>query len=147
MTATTTTLSTPSTTRDSRGLWTRLAAFAGGALLGITATMVIANDDESATSTVSSDASFRSASAAEANSYVEGLENRAVTQSALDVHQSADAADHWAVNVSASDVHPSADAAERWADTNPYLLPGAYAHGFSYSSNPGECGRLVNTVC
>jgi hypothetical protein len=123
--------------------------FAGGALLGITATMVIANDDESATSTVSSDASFRSASAAEANSYVDGLENRAVTQSALDVHQSADAAERWSVSVSASDVHPSADAAERWAeDTNPYLLPGAYAHGFNYSNmQPGECGRVVNTIC
>ena len=148
MTATTTTLSTPSTTRDSRGLWTRLAAFAGGALLGITATMVIVNDDESATSTVSSDASFRSASAAEAGDYVAGLESRAVSQSAADVHPSADAAEHWAVSVSASDVHPSADAAERWAtDTNPYLLPGAYAHGFSFSSDPGVCSRLPHSVC
>src|SRR5262245_62039236 len=131
---TATTLSTPTTTHDSRGLWTRLAMFAGGALLGITATAVIANDNDSpASTTVSTDASFRSASAAEADSYVTGLESRAVSPSAADVHVSADAAEHWA---SAS-------------DTNPYLLPGAYAHGFSYGSNmqPGDCGRVVNTIC
>jgi hypothetical protein len=147
MTATTTTLSAPTTTRDGRALWTRLALMAGGALLGITATMVITNDDDSPARTVSTDGSFRSAAAAEAGRYVEGLESRAVSQSAADVHPSADAAEHWSVSVSASDVHPSADASEQWADTNPYLLPGAYAHGFSYSSNPGVCGRLPHSVC
>jgi hypothetical protein len=35
--------------------------------------------------------------------------------------------------VSAADIHPSADAAEQWAATDPYLRPGAYAHGFSYA--------------
>jgi hypothetical protein len=114
MTATTTTLSTPSTTHNGRGVWTRLALMAGGALLGITATMVIANDDDSPARTVSTDASFRSASAAEADRYVEGLESRAVS-------------------VSAADVHPSADASEHWAEAN--------------SGEPGECGRLLHSVC
>lgn len=77
MTATTSTLSGPSTARRGPALWAGLAFLLGGAVMGATATMVIDTNDSPARSATSVDASFRSASAAEAERYVESLESNA----------------------------------------------------------------------
>ena len=77
MTATATTLSSPSTVQGHPALWSRIALMVGGAVLGVTATLVISDgDDAPARSATTVDAQFRDASAAEAGAYVEGLEAR-----------------------------------------------------------------------
>ncbi len=129
MTATTSILSAPSTAHGRPALWTRLALFAGGALMGVAGTLVISDDDAPArsVSTVEAEAQFRDASAAEASRYVEALEDASV--------------------VVPAGAHPSADAAERWATAESTVEPGAYAHGFDYSDEPGTCTLVTRNPC
>lgn len=127
MTATTSILSAPSTAHGRPALWTRLALFAGGALMGVAGTLIISDDDAPAVSASTAEAQFRDASAAEASRYVESLEG--------------------ARTVVPVEVHRSADAAERWANADPIAQPGAYAHGFDYSDQPGTCTLVTSTPC
>jgi hypothetical protein len=127
MTATTSTLSGPHTARRVPALWAGLALFVGG-LLGASATAIVNDSDSSPSQSVATvEGSFRSASAAEAERYVESLENRAsvagVTEHgyayahgssfgpATSSRMSADAAEHRALATESS-ASMSADAAE-----------------------------------
>jgi hypothetical protein len=81
MTATTSTLSGPRSANRVPAFWAALALFVGGAI-GASATALVNDSDTSngnASSEVSTsaDASFRSASASEAERYVDSLESRA----------------------------------------------------------------------
>lgn len=136
MTATATTLSSPSTIQGRPVVWSRLALMLGGAVLGVTATLVISDGDDAPARSATTSAQFQDASAAQAERYVDGLEARAVSASAADVHPSADAAEQWAVSVSAADVHPSADAAEQWASVEA-----------SDSVDPGTCTLITREPC
>jgi hypothetical protein len=128
MTATTSILSAPSTAHSRPALWTALALFAGGALMGVAGTLIISDDDAPAVSaSTAAEAQFRDASAAEASRYVESLEDASI--------------------VVPVEVHPSADAAERWATAESTVQPGAYAHGFDYSDQPGTCTLVTRTPC
>ena len=131
MTATTATIPAPSMSRSHNpALWSRLAMLLGGAAIGVTATLIISDTDEAPARTVSSEAQFRDASAAEQGRYVDSLESVS-TPAPVEVHTSADAAEHWAV------AGASGAAVE----------PGTYAHGYDYSAEPGDCDRLLPTPC
>jgi hypothetical protein len=127
MTATTSILSAPSTAHGRPAIWTALALFAGGALLGVAGTVVISDDDAPAVSASTAEAQFRAASAAEASRYVEGLEAASV--------------------VVPVEVHRSADAAEHWATAEATVEPGTYAHGYDYSDQPGTCPLVTRNPC
>ena len=141
MTATTATIPAPSVTRGHHpAIWSRLALMLAGAALGVTATVIIADDNDSPASTGSADAQFRDASAAEAGRYVDSLESVSAAVP-VGVQPSINAVEH--SSVAPVEVQPSINAVEHTA----LVEAGTYAHGYDYSSEPGVCTRVTREPC
>lgn len=98
MTATTTSPASIPTDRR-HALWGRLGFMLAGAVIGITAMLVITDGDD--------------APAATARNAAEARDPGAAGSSGASI--SADAAERWSLGPAVSELHPSADAAERWA--------------------------------
>ena len=159
MTATTSTLSGLHTARRGPALWAGLALFVGG-VIGASAATVVVNDSDNPSAEVSTsvDASFRSASAAEAERYVESLESRAgsigVTEHGYayahgasfapqSSHVSADAAEHRAQSEASvvGRAHPSPAAIEHRAEAQ------AQAQAEAQTSSLDSCHGATHGVC
>lgn len=158
MTATTSTLSGPRTARRGPALWAGLALFLGGAIGASVTTVVSDSDGSSSQVSTSADASFRSASAAEAERYVESLESRAgsigVTEHGYTYahgasfapqssHVSADAAEHRAQSEASvvGRTHPSPAAIEHRAEAQ------AQAQAEAQASSLDSCHGATHGVC
>jgi hypothetical protein len=158
MTATTTTLSGPRTARRGPALWAGLALFLGGAIGASVATVVSDSDDVASQVSTSVDSSFRSASAAEAQRYVDSLEERAgsigVTEHGYAYahgasfapqrsHVSADAAEHRAESEASTvgRAHPSPASIEHRAEAQ------AQAQAEAQASSLDSCHGATHGVC
>jgi hypothetical protein len=99
-------------------LWAGLALFVGG-VIGASATAVVIDDDPPAQAVTTVEGSFRSASAAEAERYVDSLENRAVVPGVTE-HGYAYA--HGFSSSPDGSIHMSADAIEHRTQSQPSSL-------------------------
>jgi hypothetical protein len=157
---TTTTISSGShSARRTPALWAGLALFVGG-VIGASASALVIDDDSSPNqSVVSVEGSFRSASAAEADRYVDSLESRASSIGATDhgyvyahgfnaapetsSRMSADAAEHRAQSEAPTvgRAHPSPAAIEHRAEAQ------AQAQAEAQASPLDSCHGATHGVC
>ncbi len=117
MTATTTSPASIPTDRR-HALWGRLGFMLAGAVIGITAMLVITDGDDAPAATARNAAEARDPGAAGssgASISADAAERWSLGPAVSELHPSADAAERWSLGPDVAVPHPSADAAERWA--------------------------------